>query len=68
MFTDVSLDFMVTMLTLFTKVTGAPEVTFATMVTMDTSLYWLLPLGERARNVPSCECFLSFLFIKAFNG
>jgi len=42
MYTNIILNFMVTVLTLFTKVTDVQMVTFATVVAKVIKIHWLL--------------------------
>jgi len=56
-------DFLVTMLTLVTKVTNAPMGTFASTVTMVTSGYCLPSLCKYAISVLHCGYFISLFII-----
>jgi len=56
---NINIDFLVTVVTLVTKVTNFPMVTFTTMVTKVTSVRWLLYLHERSRSVTLFGHFLS---------
>jgi hypothetical protein len=67
MATYITIDFLVTVITLITKYeyTNVPMVTLSTSVTEVITVYWLLFLREIFRGVSLCEHTLSHSFSKS---
>ena len=65
MATNITIDFLVTVITLITKYTNAPMVTFSANVTQVITVYWLLFLRETFRGVSLCGRALSHSFSKS---
>jgi len=64
MATNITIDFLVTVITLITKYTNVPMVTFSANVTEVITGYWSF-LRETFRGVSLCERTLSHSFSKS---
>jgi hypothetical protein len=58
MVTNITIPFLVVVVTLVIKVVDVPVVTFAIVVAQDTSVLWLLWLGDCATWLLLCRHFL----------